>query len=129
MQIPCLLIAMRVGGRAVGRVLAAACCEIDAPAELLQLDVHLTIVCCCCLVQQHPDLVCLGQACCLQGLETDPITGYVVARPSSSEWPRIAADQEAWAGQVRLTSFKAGWLAGWLAGLLMCRHGQAAMRW
>ena len=29
---PCLLIAMRVGGRAVGRVLAAACCEIDAPA-------------------------------------------------------------------------------------------------
>ena len=29
---PCLLIAMRVGGRTVGRVLAAACCEIDAPA-------------------------------------------------------------------------------------------------
>ena len=31
-----------------------------------------------------------------------------MARPSGSEWPRIAADQEAWAGQVRLTRFKVG---------------------
>jgi len=36
----------------------------------------------------------------LQGLEIDPITGYVVARPPSSEWQRLAADQEAWAAQV-----------------------------
>lgn len=36
----------------------------------------------------------------LQGLETDPITRYVVARPPSSDWPRITAEQEAWAAQV-----------------------------
>ncbi|KAL4853623.1 Type II inositol polyphosphate 5-phosphatase 15 [Chlorella vulgaris] len=35
-----------------------------------------------------------------KGLETDPITGYVVSRPPSFEWERIAVEQEAWAAQT-----------------------------
>jgi hypothetical protein len=35
-----------------------------------------------------------------QGLEVDPLTGYLLARPPSADWPRIAAEQEAWAAQV-----------------------------
>lgn len=36
----------------------------------------------------------------VQGLETDPLTGYITARPPSSDWARWAADQETWAAQV-----------------------------
>lgn len=36
----------------------------------------------------------------LQGLETDPLTGHILARPPSSEWARWASEQENWAAQV-----------------------------
>jgi hypothetical protein len=35
-----------------------------------------------------------------KGLEVDPLTGYIVARPPSGDWPRVAADQEGWAAQT-----------------------------
>ena len=56
--------------------------------------------------RRPPAAPCLIHA--QQGLETDPITGYVVARPTVSEWPRIAADQEAWAAQVCVRGQGAG---------------------
>ena len=50
---------------------------------------------------QQPNVLCSSIATTVQGLEVDPLTGYITARPASGDWPRIAADQEGWAGQVR----------------------------
>ncbi|KAL4426187.1 hypothetical protein ABPG77_007469 [Micractinium sp. CCAP 211/92] len=35
-----------------------------------------------------------------KGLETDPLTGHILARPPSSEWARWASEQENWAAQT-----------------------------
>lgn len=61
----------------------------------------------------------------MQGLEVDPLTGYIVARPTSGEWPRIGADQEGWAAQVcgqgSADGLEQGWLScrcTWLKGVM-----------
>ena len=58
---------------------------------------------------------------CLQGLEVDSVTGHIRARPPASKWPRIAADQEAWAAQV-------GCLGRELPRQLRCRQLQRKSR-
>lgn len=70
-----------------------------------------------------PPTVSLSSSALSQGLETDPITGYVVARPGSSDWSRLAADQEAWAAQVRRGIAGLAWVDD--GGVCMCGRGRA----
>lgn len=106
----------KVGGRVVerwgdapGACWRAAClpaCSPACSASIAWKHHHLLDACpassAACLPLTHRSLFTPPPAppAPLQGLETDPITGYVVARPPSGEWARIAAEQETWAAQV-----------------------------